>query len=359
MIPNFNSSKLILDYMTNKNLQKHILENSNKALPKKHTRKAPNKKHITQNLTNKKHRADNSIENSVYKKARTLEGIEYSYIETEKYIIIPLETSYIKPNESLDCIINLAIAISNENDYLVIAETPIAISQGRLVDESNFTPSIKAKFLAIIWSKYIWGYFLGPLLKIKKRTIQNLRRLPKEAERHKELVLQLYGWKHALKPASEAGIDLSNAPGTFVSLLPEKPEKVAKEIATKIKDATGKKVNVLITDTDATYKRGNMYFTGLPIAMEPIKSNNGVFAYILGQISENLGSTPLGSSCEIDIEKALEIANVAEDYQKTLKTNMETIYNVKDVLKTTENTVTFEALDSIIHTPAVIIRKKT
>ena len=28
----------------------------------------------------------------------------------------------------------------------------------------------------------------------------------------------------------EAGIDLSNAPGTYVSLLPENPEKVAKEI---------------------------------------------------------------------------------------------------------------------------------
>ena len=40
---------------------------------------------------------------------------------------------------------------------------------------------------------------------------------------------------HALKPASEAGIDLSNAPGTCVSLLPENPEKVAKEISEEIK----------------------------------------------------------------------------------------------------------------------------
>ena len=294
-----------------------------------------------------------------YKIAKTPEGIEYKFIDTPKNIIIPIETHYIKAKESLDPIIQPAIAISNENDYLVIAETPIAISQGRLVDEAKFEPSIKAKFLSLIWSKYIWGYILGPLLKIKKRTIKNLRRLPKESERHKELVLQLYGWKHALKPASEAGIDLSNAPGTYVSLLPENPEKVAKEIARKIKDKTNKNINVLIVDTDATYKRGNIYFSGLPLAIEPIKADYGVFAYILGQLSENVGSTPLGSSCEIDIEKALEIANLAEDYQKTLETNMETIYSAKDVLNTDANSVTIESLDSIVHTPAVIIREKT
>jgi F420-0:gamma-glutamyl ligase-like protein len=296
---------------------------------------------------------------TAYKKAKTHEGTEYKFIETKEYIVIPVETNYIKPGENLDPVINPAIAILNDNDYLVIAETPIAISQGRLLDESNFEPSIKAKFLAIVWSKYIWGYFLGPILKIKKRTMKNLRRLPKESERHKELVLQLYGWKHALKPASEAGIDLSNAPGDYVSLLPENPEKVAKEIATKIKDKTGKNINVLIIDTDATYKRGNSYFTGLPVAIESINANNGVFAYVLGQLSENVGPTPLGSSCKIDIEKALKIANVAENYQKTLETNMETIYSVKDVLKTNDNTVTFESLDSITHTPAVIVRKKT
>ena len=287
------------------------------------------------------------------------EKIEYKFIEKEKYILIPIETKYIKPNESLDPIIKATIAISNDNDYLVIAETPIAISQGRLVDEANFEPSIKAKLLAILWSKYIWGYILGPVLRIKKRTINNLRRLPEESKRHKELVLQLYGWKHALKPASEAGIDLSNAPGTLVSLLPENPEKVAKEIASEIKEKTGNNINVLIIDTDATYKRGNKYFTGLPIAIEPINSDNGVFAYVFGQLSENVGSTPLGCSSKIDIEKALEIANVCEDYQKTLPTNMETIHSVKDVLKANEKTVTIESLDSITHTPAVIIRKKT
>ena len=147
------------------------------------------------------------------------------------YIVIPIETSYIKPNDNLDVIINPARELMCDGDYLVIAETPISVSQNRLVDEAEYSPSLTAKLLTGVWSKYLWGYVFGPLLGIKKRTIKNLRKLPKETEAHKQVVLELYGLKHALKPASEAGIDLSNAPGTCVSLLPENPEKVAREIA--------------------------------------------------------------------------------------------------------------------------------
>ena len=150
------------------------------------------------------------------------------------YIVIPIETGYIKPNENLNSIIYPAKELMEDGDYLVIAETPVSVSQNRLVDESKYNPSLTAKFLTTFWSKYLWGYVLGPALGIKERTIKNLRKLPEETKAHKEVVLQLYGMKHALKPASEAGIDLSNAPGTYVSLLPENPEKVAKEIKDKI-----------------------------------------------------------------------------------------------------------------------------
>ena len=269
------------------------------------------------------------------------------------YIVIPIETGYIKPNEDLSCIIEPAKELMEDGDYLVIAETPISVSQNRLVDESKYTPSLTAKFLTTVWSKYLWGYVLGPLLKIKKRTIKNLRRLPEETKAHKEVVLQLYGLKHALKPASEAGIDLSNAPGTFVSLLPENPEGVAKEIRKEI----GKDVCVMIIDTDATYMKNGKYFTGLPIAIEGIDADNGFFGYLKGQLSENMGSTPLGCSEKIDVETGLKIANIAEDYQKSLSTEMKTIHSVKEVLGSEMDEVTIEDLDSIVHTPAVIIRK--
>lgn len=276
------------------------------------------------------------------------------HVEIDDYYIIPIETGYIKPNENLDCIINPAKKLMEDEDYLVIAETPVAISQGRLIDESEYEPGLTAKFLTTVWSRYLWGYVLGPILGIKERTIKNLRKLPPQTKAHKEVVLQHYGLKHALKPASEAGIDLSNAPGTYVSMLPENPEKVAKEI----KNEVGKNVNVLIIDTDATYMKNGNYFTGLPIAIDGIDADKGFFGYFKGQLSENMGSTPLGCSDEISVEEALKIANIAEDYQKSLSTAMSTIHSVKSVLGTDTNGVTVEALDSITHTPAVIIRKK-
>ena len=280
-----------------------------------------------------------------------LENIKH--VKNGDYIVIPIETGYIKPNDNLDCIIQPARKLMEDNDYLVIAETPISVSQNRLVDESKYSPSLTAKFLTVVWSKYLWGYVLGPALGIKKRTIKNLRKLPKETEAHKEVVLQLYGLKHALKPASEAGIDLSNAPGTFVSLLPENPERVACDIKKEI----GKDVCVMIIDTDATYMKNGKYFTGLPIAIDGINADNGFFGYLKGQLSENMGSTPLGCSEEIDVETGLKIANIAEDYQKSLSTEMKTIHSVKEVLGSEIDEVTIEDLDSITHTPAVIIRK--
>ncbi len=296
---------------------------------------------------------------NTYKYCETKEGITYKYIFNNDYKIIPIETSYIKPNESLDKLFNKCMPLLEDEDYLVIAETPISVSQGRLVDEAEYTPGLSSKFLAGIWSKYIWGYFLGPILKIKKRTIKNLRRLPPETAAHKQVVLELYGWKHALKPASEAGIDLSNSPGTFVSLLPKNPQKVAEEIANMLKNKTNKDVNVMIIDTDATYRRGNKYFTGLPTAIEGIESNKGVWGYTLGQISKNMGSTPLGSSKKLSVEYSLKIANIAEDYQKSLETAMETIHSAKKVLSTdsAEDSISIETLNKITHTPAVIIRK--
>lgn len=281
-----------------------------------------------------------------------LENIKHVIIKD--YIVIPIETGYIKPNEDLSAIIEPAKRLMEDGDYLVIAETPISVSQNRLVDESKYTPSLTAKFLTTVWSKYLWGYVLGPLLGIKERTIKNLRKLPEETKAHKEVVLQLYGLKHALKPASEAGIDLSNAPGTFVSLLPENPERVAKQIKQEI----GREICVMIIDTDATYMKNGKYFTGLPIAIDGIDADNGFFGYLKGQLSENMGSTPLGCSEEIDVETALKMANIAEDYQKSLSTEMKTIHSVKAVLGTEIDEVTVEALDSITHTPAVIIRKQ-
>jgi F420-0:gamma-glutamyl ligase-like protein len=278
-------------------------------------------------------------------------------MKTKEYKIIPVKTGYIKPNEPYDVIIENSKDLLEDGDFLVISETPISISQGRLVDESKFKPSYLAIFLSDIWAKYIWGYFLGPLFGIKKRTIKNLRNLPPEARSHKEVVLKYYGLKHALKPASEAGIDLSNAPGTYVSLLPDEPGEVAADIAGKISNNFGKDVVVIVIDTDATYEFLGTLITSLPLAASGIKANFGFFGYLLGRFGKIKGPTPLGVSKNLDIENIIKIAKIADDYQMENENSMATVYEMKDIFNGEIDGVTVEMLSSIEHMPAVVIKK--
>lgn len=273
------------------------------------------------------------------------------------YKIIPIKTDYIKPGESYDSIIHAATPHLKNGDFLVISETPIAISQGRIVDEKNFKPSITSILLADIWSKYIWGYFMGPLFRIKRRTILNLRKLPEAARSHKQLILEYYGLKHALKPASEAGVDLSNVPGTCVCLLPECPEKVVKDISVNINSQYDKEVTVMIIDTDATYQIGGTRFTSIPLAMPGIRKDLGVLGYLLGRLGRIIGPTPLAVSSVIDVDRAIGMAKLAEDYHKEEDINLETVYDMKDAFNQDLEEVTVEMLESIEHTPAVIVRE--
>jgi len=274
-----------------------------------------------------------------------------------KYILIPVKTDYIKPNESYDIIIKSAAPLLKDGDYLVISETPISVSQGRLVDESKYKSSFLSFLLADIWSKYLWGYILGPIFKIKTRTIKNLRKLPPQARIHKKVILEYYGLKHALKPASEAGVDLSNVPGTFVSLLPENPTDVAKDIACKILEHYKTDVKVMIIDTDACYQLLGKNFTSLPIAVPGIKSDLGIFGYLLGRFGKKLGPTPLGVSLPEKIDNLLEIAKLAEEYHENNEKDIKTVYDMEHIFKEDITTITIEMLNSVEHTPAIIVRR--
>ena len=203
----------------------------------------------------------------------------------------------------------------------------------------------------------MWGYVLGPLFRIKGRTIENLRKLPPEARSHKKLILDYYGLKHALKPASEAGVDLSNVPGTCVCLLPEDPQGVVNDISEKIRVSLAKDVTTMIIDTDVTYEFLKIKFTSIPLAAPGIRKDWGVFAYILGRLGRIRGPTPLAVSGSQDIEKSIEIAKAAEECQNQIHTKMETVYDMQNVFNGEITGVTVEMLESISHTPAVIIRR--
>lgn len=168
-------------------------------------------------------------------------------------------------------------------------------------------------------------------------------------------MLRYYGLKHALKPASEAGIDLSNVPGTHVSLLPENPVGAAKSIAEGILSKFGVDVTVVVIDTDATYRILGRYFTSLPTAAPGIISDTGFLGYIAGRFSRKRWPTPLASSRPTATEVLLEVASVAEDYHERYSSR-KTVYDMASELESEPGTITVEMLSSLEHVPAVIVR---
>jgi len=67
----------------------------------------------------------------------------------------------------------------------------------------------------------------------------------------------------------DAGIDGSNHPSDFVSLLPQDPDKAARDIRAKIKDLTGKEVAVILADTEVV-PFGTMDFAIGSAGIEPL-----------------------------------------------------------------------------------------
>lgn len=49
-----------------------------------------------------------------YKNSQTADGKEYKYVEIRGYQVIPIETHYIKPNESIDFMIDKVCELCEE-----------------------------------------------------------------------------------------------------------------------------------------------------------------------------------------------------------------------------------------------------
>ncbi len=274
-----------------------------------------------------------------------------------KYEAIQVVSNYIEPNEGYEELLQAIIDNCQENDYIVISETPIAIAEGNLLDESNYKPGILAYILCELWSKYLWGYILGRIFNLKKRTIKNLKIMPPEAQNHKQLILEEYGLKYALMPTFEAGVDLSNLPDSLVSKLPENPDRTANEIKNIVLDRSNKRVEVLIIDTDATYDFIGHKYTMLPLSIDSIINSTGIFGLLLTRFSKKCGSTVLASTCECDTDFLIDLGNIAEDTQ--LKDNenfFETVHDMKNKFDCNYEEVDINMLKSIRHIPCVIIR---
>ena len=118
--------------------------------------------------------------------------INFKYCDTMKNRIynhikaVPIKTKYIRRNEdfvpevinSLKREMKKGLKIEN-GDFIILSEKFVATSENNFVDEKNAKPKFWAYF-CYYWSKYLWGYVLGPILKTRKDRVKNLRKMPKK-----------------------------------------------------------------------------------------------------------------------------------------------------------------------------------
>jgi F420-0:gamma-glutamyl ligase-like protein len=277
-----------------------------------------------------------------------------------KYRALAVATGFWKPGENYLNRITDAIAKSVQNgDFVVVSEKAISTARGRILDENRFQPSLNAKLMARLWMRVAWGYFLGALCHFGQRLKRRLHEYPLETgSRHKQVALQYAGLMQALMFGSEGGIDGSNLPFSYVSLPLSDSSVVAEKIQRKILQALGKRVCVIIVDTDKTYTFRNFHFTPRPKPLRGIHSAAGVTTYIAGRMFRlKRSSTPLAvAGCRLQAGEALKIANIADRVRGP--GSGATVWDMAARFNVAVTSVSWEMLAEIEHKPIVLVRVK-
>lgn len=246
-----------------------------------------------------------------------------------------------------------------DGDFVVVSEKAISTAIGNVVDESAVNPGLSARLICKFWMRIVWGYFLGYLCHLGWRLIQHLRQYPlDEGSCHKHVALQYAGFLQALMFGSEGGIDGSNLAYSFVSLHLNGTDKIAREIRRRVQLKLRKNVCVIITDTDKTYSFRNFHFTPRPNPMKGIHSFGGFLAYVAGRMFKlKRRATPVAvAGCELDVENALEIAELANRVRGHGAGR--TVWDMAEKFKVNLADVSWEMLETVKHKPVVIIRSK-
>jgi F420-0:gamma-glutamyl ligase-like protein len=277
-----------------------------------------------------------------------------------QYKALAITTKYWKPGENYieEIIKGVEGEIANR-DFLVISEKAISTALTNIVNEDNVKPSLSAELIAKGWMRIVWGYFLGPLCHLRRSLLQHLREYPFEmGSRHKQVALQHAGFVQALMFGSEGGIDGSNLAYSYVSLPLKNANEIAQEIRKKIWLKLKRKVFVIIADTDKTYSFRNFHFTPRPKPVEGVHSFGGFISYVVGRMFRlKRDATPIAiAGCRISVERALEIAQVANRARGFGAGR--TVWDMAAKFRVGLTGVSWEMLETVKHKPIVIVRSK-
>jgi F420-0:gamma-glutamyl ligase-like protein len=276
-----------------------------------------------------------------------------------RYHALALTTAYWKPQtDYISEVVKAVVKRVEDGDFVVVSEKAIATAQSNIADESKFTPTLTAKLLAGFWMSAVWGYFLGVACGFGQRLLRRLRDYPSEnGSRHKQVALAYAGLPQALMFGSEGGIDGSNLPYSLVSLPLGDAQAVAEALRLQILRRLGKRIVVVVVDTDKTYSFRNFHFTPRPKPMAGINSRCGIIGYVVGRtLRLRRRPTPLAvAGAELSVETALTIANVADRARGP--GSGATVWDMAARFKVSATGVSWDMLERIKHKPIVIVRK--
>jgi F420-0:gamma-glutamyl ligase-like protein len=276
-----------------------------------------------------------------------------------KYKALAVVTEYWRPGEDyLEGIIRSVKGKVSNGDFVVISEKAISTATNNIVDENRIKPSLTGRLIAKYWMRIAWGYLIGPLCHFRGRPLRCLREYPLEAgSRHKQVALQRAGLLQALMFGSEGGVDGSNLAYAYVSLPLSNAAKIAENIRRRIQLKLGKKVFVMIVDTDTTYSFRNFHFTPRPKPINSIHSFGGFISYVSGRVFMlKRHPTPVAlTGCEVSVEEALKIASIANHVRGFGAGK--TVWDMAETFEVGLTAVTWEMLETVKHKPIVIVRK--
>ena len=203
----------------------------------------------------------------------------------------------IKPGDDLGEIIVRAaeeqgIEIRDE-DIIIITQKIVSKAEGRVIALKDVVPSEFAEHVAETMHK-------DP--RLVEVVLRETGRIIRMKDGH--LIMET---KHGFVCAN-AGVDRSNVEGEdIVTLLPEDPDKSAREIRKRIKELTGKSPAVIITDTwGRPWRLGHVDFAIGIAGMNPFRDYRGevdMFGYTL-RVTRMAVADELASAAELAKGKA-------------------------------------------------------
>ena len=169
-----------------------------------------------------------------------------------------------------------------EKDIIVLTSKIVSKAAGRLIKYSEVTPGKKAlaisaktgkdaKWLQMIFDEGHKILAIIPLKGLFHKHIINSSQDTKSADElveHEQAICITKG-KDGRIHTCDAGIDSSNHPAGILSLMPEDPDREARKIREEIQKLTGKKLAVILADTEMI-PFGTMDFAVGSSGIEPI-----------------------------------------------------------------------------------------